>query len=606
MNTRPLLLWTLAAMAATAPSGAAQAPTRATSAVPIADAFATETGGALLDVPGVADDFVLFADGQWHERADGSVRWTALAQRLGSVTRDLFVELVFDGRVDPGDPNYPPTGSPITSLLPGAYAPTGPVDPLQWVYFTQVSGTIVGLRAFDGLRVDVAAANTAQVGLGASNKNVLAGLAVDLLLTVQQPPTGEVFAPTGAAALRADLRPSVPMCATHVDADPTLTGAPAQRLGVALPGIQDDYLFLPAAEFVEVDDGTAVLTGTLTSQSDYDDRWQLTVSMSQRVDPGDAQHPPAGMPVLLLPPTTYKSQGGPIDPQLWRYYATATATLVGLDGNAGGQLTLQALAPVQVGTAATQGNVFFGVDAGFSISVVNQPTSRTLAPNGDAVLRCNVATGCILPPPQITAGNLQTIDNVTQQQLTFSGQDLGFVEQAAIGPHVVSTDARSWHAGHVRIVDHQTLELSIPQALPAQSYPLAFLNRTTISNQLQLDLVEPTQPIVRTENDRIGGELQHWITHRGQLQNSLFSVVVLSPSNTPSVAPGVVSLQIGAQFTDHGIIGFALHDPSTGAATLSAPIPSSLAGVRLYAQSVVLDPAVFPLTPTDVWFTDYL
>jgi hypothetical protein len=107
-------------------------------------------------------------------------------QRASSGDRDFYVELVFSGGIDPGG-GYPPADSPVTTMLPAAYAPTGPVDPSSFDYFTQVTGTMAGLRAFSGARIDVSNSGNVQVGIGANNKNVLSGLACDLDLTVVQP-----------------------------------------------------------------------------------------------------------------------------------------------------------------------------------------------------------------------------------------------------------------------------------------------------------------------------------------------------------------------------------------------------------------------------------
>lgn len=176
---------------------AAQAVQRAATVAAAADAFATETGGFYLRVPGVSGEFRMFADGQWLERGDGTARLSALLERSSGSDRNVFVVLEFSGRLAPGAAGYPPAGSPVTTLLPSAYVPIGPVDPGSFVYYTQVTGTLTGLRAFDGLRANVVNAGTAQLGAGATNKNVLPGLAVDLTLTVVQPSNGEAFAPNG-------------------------------------------------------------------------------------------------------------------------------------------------------------------------------------------------------------------------------------------------------------------------------------------------------------------------------------------------------------------------------------------------------------------------
>lgn len=559
----------------------------------------------MLSIPGVADDFVLFADGQWQERANGSVRLSAYVQRAAAVDRDFYVELVFDGRIDPGHPNHPPAGSPVTTLLPAAYVPLGPVDVSTFHYFTQVTGTMTGLRAFAGARIDISNAGTAQIGSGASNKNIESGLAVDLSLAVVQAPSGNTFVPTGPAELRANLTDQRTMCATHVDADPATLGNSA-RIAFDLGGVTDDYLFLPAGAFLEANDGTASLTATLKSESDYDNTWQLQLQFDQRVDPGDQNFPPANMPTLQLLPTTYAAAGGPIDPAQWRYYTQVTGTLIGAGNNDQGLLQLSSQDGVQIGVGAGQGNVFFSLFGDLQVTLGQQPVGTTLALTGAATINASLGTSCILPQPIVLIGDAQTITSVTQSTLTFTGTDLGFVELAAVGANILGTNDRQWLSGFMRVVDHSTLDLSIPQGLPGANYPLLFLNPTRPSNQLSVNIQEPTTLTMHTEPNRLGGEAQHWMTHNGTMPAPLIALVCISFTNVPSVAPGIVILQIGNQFQDLLVLGAALQDPITNLSMLTLPnLDPALAGNMSYSQAALLGIPAFPLQESNVTTTNY-
>jgi len=569
------------------------------------DPFSTETGGFMLAIPGVADDFVLFADGQWQERGDGSVRLSAYVQRAAAIDRDFYLELVFAGRIDPGAPNHPPIGSPVTTLLPAAYQPTGPVDPSTYTYFTQVTGTMTGLRAFAGAQIDLAAASTAQVGLGAANKSAALSLAADLNLTVVQMPTGNAFAPTGPAQLRTDFADQLAMCATHVDTDPNLRSGSA-RLAFDLGGVTSDYIFMPSASLIEANDGTATLTGLLKSQSNYADAWQLQLQLDQRVDPGDASYPPANLPNLQLLPSSYASGGGPIDPAQWRYYTQVTGTLTGLDQNDQGQLQLTVQDGVQIGVGAGQGNVFFSLYAEFAVTVTQQPTGTTLPLTGAATLNASVARTCILPPPMVLTGDAQTIDSVTQTTLTFTGTDLGFVNIGAIGSNLFGTNERQWLTGHIKVVDHSTLEMSIPQGLPGANYPLRFLNPVRASNQLSVNIQEPTSITVQTEPNRLGGEDQHWVTHSGTTPAPSIALVCISFSNLPSVAPGIVNMQIGNQFQNLLMLGAVVQDPISNVSMFTLPnLDPGLAGNMSYTQVALMGIPTFPLATSNVTTTSY-
>jgi hypothetical protein len=583
----------------------AQVPSRAASTPAIPDALSTEAGGFLMAIPGVADDFLLFADGQWKLDANGAARLSAYVQRAGAVDRDFFVELTFTGRVDPGDANYPPAGSPITTMLPAAYTPIGPVDANSFSYWTQVVGTMTGLRAFAGASIDLASVGPAQLGAGANNKNVALGLSVDFDLTVLQPPVAASFAPTGPALLRANLEQQIDLCATHVDSDPSLRGN-ADRLGFELGGVANDYVYLPSGTLLEADDGTATLTATIRRQTDYLDAWQLQLQLAQRVDPGDSSYPPQGFPVQQLLPTAYATGGGAIDTNQWRYYTQVSGQLTGLANNDGGTVQLLASSGVQVGVGAAQGNVFFGIYGEFQSTLTQPPSSTQLTLTGTATLHASLATGCILPAPIILTGDAQIIESVTQTTLSFTGTDLGFVEFAAIGPNILGSDEREWFSGFMRVVDHETLELSIPQGLPGMSYPLRFLNATRASNQLSLTIQEPTTVTMQTETQRVAGEEQHWVTHGGNLAAPSIAFICFSTSNLPSSAPGIVDLQLGNQFQEMVILGTAIQAPGSNLSVLTLPnLPASLAGFQLYSQSALLGLQMFPMSPSNATATAY-
>lgn len=586
-----------------------QGPTYETATPALTDSFSTESGGYLLAIPGVFDDFILFSDGQVVTRNDGTLRLSCFAQRALSIDREFYLTLEFAGRVQPGDAAYPPAGVPITTLEPSAYAPIGPVDPGTFVYYTQVTGTLVGLRSYAGTYATVANVLPAQIGAGASNKNVLRGLSVDLTLTVvSQDPLG-YFAPTGPASLRADLHTDFAVCATHVDGNPTYNQGPP-RIAGSWPGVADDYLFLPVGGLVEHADGTADLHGTLRRQNDYSDAWDIDLTLAGRVDPGDLTFPPVGSPVQTLLPAAYASQGGPADPDAWHYYTQVTGTLSGLELNAGGAATLATVGAVQLGVGANNGNLFYGLAARLAVTIGTQPPLHLLQPTGDLQVRAVLATTCLLPVPVLTTGITQSVDSVGHQILTYTGTDLGWLEQGAIGPTIVTTgQPHEWFQGYVNVVDHTTIELAIPQGLAPGNYPLRFLDVQSGTNQAYLDILAPTQLTLASETERSADQFQHWVAHQGQLTTPAISILLLSFSNTPSSLPGLVDLQIGAGFTDLFVYGAAVHDLLTGVALFPLPqVPANLTGLTLYAQTGSFDAStgnVFPLTASTVAATTY-
>lgn len=596
----------LALVALVAASATAQLPTTSIAAVPFVDAFATEPGGVLLAMPGIADDFVLFADGAFDVRPNGTARLSAFAHQQSAFDREFYVTLELSGRIAPGDAGYPPANSPVVTMLPTAYVPSGTVDPAQFVYYTQVTGTMVGLRSFQGARITVSAATPIQVGFGASNKNVRLGLAGDLSLTITQQPTSATLNLTGPAQLRAELTAGTSWCLAHVDGNAAASGN-TNRAAIDLPGLASDYIFVPAGTWFDNADGSATVVASVRRQSDYSDRWQLQLQLSNRVIPGDAAHPPAGLPSQQLLPASYAAQGGTVDPNGFRYYTVASGTLTGTGINAGGLLSLASSVPFQVGLGAGQGNLFFGIDGTVAVAVTTQPTSRTITPTGTLRLQANLSADCLLPKPVITSGQLQQSDSLTHQRLVYHGPELGFVTQAVFGSRFLGLNERLWYEGHLRVTAHDTIELSIPQGLAPGQYPLWLLNQTTLSAPATVDLVPPAERTLRTENDRLAGEAQHWLVHQGGNHPGFhFTFLTLSTSNVPSVAPGLVDLQIGNGFAELILLDIVINDAVTGLGTVILPaVPANFAGFRLYAQGALMDQTFFPLLSSDVWFTDY-
>jgi hypothetical protein len=574
-----------------------------------ADPLATEAAGFLLSIPGVGDDFVLFADGQLEFRPNGTARLSAYLHRSIAFGAAFFVQLEFSGKLEPNDPGYPPAGSPIVTLQPGAYVPNGPIDPATFSYYTQVTGTFTGLRSYQGALITATNLGVTQLGLGANNKNLGNGIAVDLDLQVLQPSTSLPFVPTGPAELRADLMPSLPHCATHVDADPLISSGP-NRLAALIPGLASDYVFLPVGTWLEADDGTASLHGLLRRESDYDDQWQCDLQLSGRIDPGQATFPPAGSPVLGLDPSTYLAQGGPIDPDQWRYYATTTGSLIGAGINEGGLIDLTGNGALQVGLGAGQGNLFFGATATLAPVVTTQPTARTITLLGDITLQCNLGTECILPTPQVLTGEGQTIDSLPDLPAIYTGIDLGWCEQVAVDNMIIaSTDPRHWYYGNLQVRDHQTVEVVMPQGLAVGPHPVRLLDRSGGTEQLTLQVQAPTSPTLRTESTMLTGEAQHWIMHQGNLQGPVLSYLVLSGSNTPSILPGQISLLLGNQFQQLITVFCGLHDPATGLLVIEIPsMPPVFVGQRIYSQIAMIEIAsanILPLPTTNLCITDY-
>ncbi|MEQ8764609.1 MAG: hypothetical protein RL885_11825, partial [Planctomycetota bacterium] len=123
------------------------------------------------------------------ENGDGTARLTGTVYDRNDSRNKWMIDVHFSGRVDPGDENYPPEGSPKLELHDNAYVDNGgPVDPETWHYYTQTEGMIIGLRDNEGCDIAVSRMGPAfQVGLGANGKNVHFGASGWLDMVVDCP-----------------------------------------------------------------------------------------------------------------------------------------------------------------------------------------------------------------------------------------------------------------------------------------------------------------------------------------------------------------------------------------------------------------------------------
>ena len=397
----------------------AQSPTYAACREAGADAFALATGDSMFALPGVGTDFVLAGGGQLGERGDGTAHFSALIRRQSEIDRLFLVDLELGGRVQSGSPNFPPAGALPPGLQASAYAPFGPVDPTTFRYYTTGSGMLRGHGAYAGATVSLQLSAPLQVGTGASNRNVGPGLACTFTVQVLTQPSFLVLQPTDEARMWATTASSQAQCTSHVDRDDSMSAGPV-RACLIMPGLGTDFVFIPAGDFTEFQNGTATVSGVVRRETDFDDRWTVSLTLSGRVDPGDGSYPPPAGPVLGLLASAYVAGGGIVDPDTFRYYGAATGQLVGGGNNAGGVVNVQATRPVQVGVGADQGNRFFGFYAELQPILVSHANSHALTLAGNGTLRANVDTTCILPYPNQTPGLHIVLDNVggTPGQIT--------------------------------------------------------------------------------------------------------------------------------------------------------------------------------------------
>lgn len=184
-----------------------------------------------------------------------------------------------------------------------------------------------------------------------------------------------------------------------------------------------------------------------------------------------------------------------------------------------------------------------------------------------------------------------TLDNVTDGRFELTGLDLGDATAVRFGSQVITSQSSLDQAtGWYQIVDDQTLHLYPPQGLRPGSYPLSVENRVCRSNVLSAQLVCNATPRLLIASQVDAGTGFTAFVAAGSLSPQTLVGLAISPSNVPSIAPGVVSLSIGNQFSELLLVpNTATIDPLTCTATFTLPSVPSMQGTTLLFQSFLVD-----------------
>jgi hypothetical protein len=179
---------------------------------------------------------------------------------------------------------------------------------------------------------------------------------------------------------------------------------------VWMPGISTNLIFSPTpGSWTENPDGSATLTGTLRSRTNYGCGFIVNVNLS-----GKTTTPPPGSPKKDHDAGVYVDHGGPVDPTTWHYYPNFTGTLTGF-GNCwtGAVLMITRTGPAwQVGVGANGKNVRLGISAWFNWMVVNQRLNGPALPDGKDpkhgdfnldIVVCPPCPTCAIPYPFASA-----------------------------------------------------------------------------------------------------------------------------------------------------------------------------------------------------------
>jgi hypothetical protein len=193
-------------------------------------------------------------------------------------------------------------------------------------------------------------------------------------------------------------------------------------------------------------------------------------------------------------------------------------------------------------------------------------------------------------PPTLASVAPTSVNQAAGEAVLLTGTGLESVTSVAIDG--VASDS-------FRLLSATQIEITLPVPTTVGTIQLSVTNPLGTSNSVSLQVVGTSPPVLVAPEQIAGGETLRFDIYG---MPGDVSVLWLSPSPVPSIIPGLIDLGLGNAFTLLFQVASLPHDPGTGTATLSIPLPPLSVGGFFYFQALTV-PGVAPVLPfptTDV------
>ena len=174
--------------------------------------------------------------------------------------------------------------------------------------------------------------------------------------------------------------------------------------------------------------------------------------------------------------------------------------------------------------------------------------------------------------------------------VTLKGTDLNTLSSLQLGSTTLAPSAYT-------VVDPTTITFMTPSPFEIATHQITATNSTGTSNSMNMSILGTHPSVLMGPFFHVRGLQQPYTFHTDR---NWVAALFVSTSNTPSVLPGVVSMGIGAGFSDLTLIGNLPAD-NTGTTSVSLTIPTSIpTGLLLYFQGITFALPVTPLETSNV------
>lgn len=214
--------------------------------------------------------------------------------------------------------------------------------------------------------------------------------------------------------------------------------------------------------------------------------------------------------------------------------------------------------------------------------------------------------------PSISAVTPASQPTVTTNFFYLQGADFSDATAVMFGTRTItSRDLATLVDGVYFPAGDNAIYLHPPQGLAPGQYSVRVVNAACTSGAYTVTLTAPTSPALSTSSFPRASGTQTFVIHRGTMPATTSCWLALSPSNAPSVIPGLVSLGIGNAFASLSILETSFPTgASTGLARIGPlTLPASFNGLVLHYQAILVDlanPSATPIPVTNVVRCQYL
>ena len=211
-----------------------------------------------------------------------------------------------------------------------------------------------------------------------------------------------------------------------------------------------------------------------------------------------------------------------------------------------------------------------------------------------------------LRQPQITGGTTTSLTNVTRGYYRLTGSGFTGADRVDFGTKVITSLWSSkhedwWGEGAFRLISDGVIYVYPPQGLAPGKYGVRVRNPLLGGNAFNVAVFYETgRKLYCNSTITAGSPLTINVARSSSEPATTPCIIDFSPHRIPSVAPGIVSLEIGNNFSTLFEFPVMPFHPTTRTLTVTVPTLTVHKGLTVYLEAVYLRNPL-PIPTTNSW-----